>query len=137
MSLFLVYGINAVGKYNHILLLSHLVFALYLDKDKVDYLTDVEVPQWLLNMSAGIIQLFSAPDEILERRTKDSNQSQRDRIQKIEQIKHHQFLCDRKWEQLSASYKKNMPMTTIENKDEKLENTIESVLKFIKNISSE
>lgn len=90
-----------------VLMLSHLVFALYLDKN-LTYLTDRHIPNWYIEANQGMAQLVASPEEVLARRTIDQDDKSRDRPVSIEQIIEHQALCDLEWTRV-ATQASSMP----------------------------
>lgn len=123
---------KAVKDHDLVMLLSHLVFALYIDKDEVKYVTDVEIPKWLVELSDGMVQLVADPEEIFSRRMKDIINEKRERIVQIKQIKQHQELCDKKWNDIGSVYQ-NKKMKIVENHNNKMQLAIEEVTNFINN----
>lgn len=121
---------NAVKEYDLVILLSHLVFALYIDKDEAKYVTDVEIPQWLVELSDGMVQLVADSEEIFSRRMKDIINEKRERIVQIKQIEQHQNLCDKKWCDIGNLYK-NKKMKIVENHNDKMEVAVDEVVNFI------
>lgn len=80
------------------LIVSHLVFALFLDK-KIEYLTDREVPTWFVDANTALVQLTAPPEVVLARRQADK----RDRgAFEVADIVRHQSLCDEKWQAVMA-----------------------------------
>lgn len=110
-------------------LLSHLVTALTIDKNPV-YL-EKDVPFWYRDTGSKFIQIVCDPEEILRRRLKDKNGGTRDRgnLDILDEIVHHQNLCDEKWQKLTnglPSYR----FATISNTDLIVTaNSIEKILK--------
>ena len=85
-----------------VLLLSHLVFALHLDKEKPVFLKDRGLPSWLPDVNLGFIQLIASPKQIMRRRIKDNSSGERRRdFIGIQNIIEHQRLCDEKWASLT------------------------------------
>lgn len=82
------------------LLLSHLVFALNLDKDQPVYLVK-DISEWTREVIHGFIHLKAPIIEIYKRRHLDSGLRDRGAAE-ISQIAYHQELCDRKWNELTA-----------------------------------
>ena len=84
---------------DHSLILSHLVFALYLDK-KIQYLTDRYTPQWYIACNTALVQVTAPPVITLARRSKDQNA--RERVMNgLDEIKVHQSYCDEKWDTIT------------------------------------
>lgn len=79
-------------------LLSHLVFALNLDKDRPVYLLK-DIPDWTREVFNGFIHLRAPISEIIKRRHQDEEVRDRGAME-YSQIRYHQGLCDRKWEEL-------------------------------------
>jgi len=123
---------KAVKDHDLVMLLSHLVFALYIDKDEAKYVTDVEIPKWLVELSDGMVQLVADPEEIFSRRMKDIINEKRERIVQIKQIKQHQELCDKKWNDIGSVYQ-NKKMKIVENHNNKMQLAIEELTNFINN----
>lgn len=74
-------------------ILSHLVFALFLDKE-IQYLDDKDVPDWFIQSNDALVQLIAPPELVLARRAIDA----RDRgAANTKDIEYHQYLCDQKW----------------------------------------
>lgn len=95
---------------DRVLMLSHLVFALHLDKE-VSYLTERHIPGWYVGQNNSMIQLIASPEEILSRRKADALSGSRERPALISQIMEHQNLCDTEWmriEEGDISPKKGM-----------------------------
>ncbi len=82
-------------------LLAHLVTALTIDKNPV-YL-EKDVPFWYRDVGSKFIQIICDPEEILKRRLSDKKNGNRDRgnLDNIDEITHHQSLCDEKWQKLT------------------------------------
>lgn len=121
---------KAVKDYDLVILLSHLVFALYIDKEEAKYVTDVEIPKWLVELSEGMVQLVADPEEIFSRRMKDVINEKRDRIVQMKQIKQHQALCDKKWNDIGYLYQTNK-MKIVENHNNKMQIAVDEVINFI------
>jgi adenylate kinase len=111
-------------------LLSHLVFALALDKNKPIYLTDRDVPSWYNKVGNNFIQIICNAEEILRRRIKDKNNNTRDRgnIDSFVEITKHQNLCNIKWEKFVKNLPKNSYII-IENNN--LKRAVNMINKFI------
>jgi len=111
-------------------LLSHLVFALTLDKGKTIYLDKREVPEWYREVGDKFIQVICNPEEILKRRIKDKSNGVRDRgnIDSCDEIAKHQSLCDIKWEKFTCELPKNKYLTVV---NDDLEVAIDIVNNFI------
>lgn len=97
-------------------LLAHLVTALTIDKNPV-YL-DKDVPFWYRDVGNKFIQITCDPEEILKRRLADKKSGNRDRgnLDNIDEIIHHQNLCNEKWEKLTDGLPAGR-FTTITNTD--------------------
>lgn len=98
----------------NIILLSHLVFALNVDKEKPVYLDKRELPIFLPDVVDCFIQLVSSPEEIYRRRISDNMDGIRDRgfTSKNEIIK-HQDLCNIKWDKLISRIPKDRYITIL------------------------
>lgn len=100
---------------DRVMMLSHLVFALHLDKEVV-YLADRHVPDWYISENDSLIQLTSTPEEILARRRIDALTGSRDRPALLSQIMAHQALCNTEWNRIKNG--QTLPkkgMHTVEN----------------------
>lgn len=93
-------------------LLAHLVTALTIDKSPI-YL-EKDVPYWYRDVGSKFIQIICDPEEILKRRLSDKNNGARDRgnLDNIDEIIHHQNLCNEKWQKLTDGLPTNRFMTT-------------------------
>jgi len=114
-----------------ILLLSHLVFLLHIDKEPV-FLNqkDPVFPE----ISSGLIHIKSNPEEILDRRNADNASGLRHRFHsKLDLIVKHQNLCDMKWEKITLQ-RKPETYTIIENNNGGLESATYITQDFIKNL---
>ncbi len=102
-------------------LLSHLIFALTIDKDKPIYLTDRPVPSWYRDIGRKFVQVVCDPEEILRRRLKDKDNGVRDRgnMDFLEEIVKHQSLCETEWQKLIGGLPESR-YTTIVNNDSKI-----------------
>lgn len=87
-------------KDERVVMLSHLVFALYLDR-QVTYLTDRNIPDWYVAANDSLVQLVASPEEVLSRRLADQDEKSRERPASILQIAEHQALCDQEWERIA------------------------------------
>ena len=98
------------------LMLSHLVFALYLDK-AITYLSDKDVPEWYVGANHSLIHLIAPSETIYLRRS--NNKSTRDRGNFTESdVKYHQELCNIQWAKVSKyAAKLSIPTATISNLD--------------------
>lgn len=98
-------------------LLSHLVFALTIDKDNPIYLTDRHVPPWYRDISQKLIQIVCDPEEILRRRLKDKDTGVRDRgnMDSLEEIIKHQSLCESEWQKLIVGLPESRYITIVNN----------------------
>lgn len=123
-------------KHELVLLLSHLVFALYIDKSETKYVTDIQIPGWLIDLSDGMIQLTANPYHILQRRVNDLKKSSRDRVIQINQIIEHQELCNEKWEKIKMEYP-NIRMKIINNDEGRIEKAAQEIIKFINSQTNE
>lgn len=86
------------------LLLSHLVYALFIDREKPMYLTNInlKIPRWFRTLCDGFIYIRSKPSDVLKRREADVAKGRRDRgNMSLSDIVEHQSLCDRKWGELT------------------------------------
>jgi len=117
-------------KYKLVILLSHLVFALYIDKDVTKYVTDIDIPDWLINLSDLVVHLKSPSEDILLRRITDLKIEKRERVLRLEQIKHHQKLCDKKWEILEKRFGKKK-LIIVTNENNKVTYAVNNIIKFI------
>lgn len=97
------------------LVLSHLVFALYLDK-KTTFLTDRFVPDWYLKANSNLIQLTARPETILQRRISDMPNRERLSVS-TEEIQFHQSLCDKEWNRIKSVAPSSLQLHTIENEN--------------------
>lgn len=111
------------------LLLTHLVFALNLDKKKPKYLIK-KIPTWTQETFNGFINLVSPPQEIDRRRHQDENVRDRGMME-ISQIAYHQRLCDEKWEELVRLLN---PEVYIKINNEQLAMAISEAKNFIEKI---
>ncbi len=111
-------------------LLSHLVFALTIDKDKPIYLTDRPVPPWYRDISQKLIQVVCDPDEILRRRLKDKDTGVRDRgnMDSLKEIVKHQSLCNIEWQKLIGGLPESRYITIINNDSKIAVNELETFL---------
>jgi len=97
-----------------VLILSHLVFALYLDK-KIKFLDERTTPDWYLDANESLIQLIAPSQTIYGRRIKDEDTRDRGQFT-IEDIDMHQQLCGRRWEKIAQQAEGTFTVTaTIEN----------------------
>lgn len=112
-------------------LLSHLVFALTVDKNKPIYLDNREVPEWYREVGDRFIQIICSPEEILRRRLKDKNNGTRDRgnMDSCDEIIKHQALCDIKWKKFTRELPKKRYLTVVNSN---LETAINIVNNFTK-----
>jgi len=114
---------------NTTILLSHLVFALHLDKE-ITYLDSRETPEWFVDANDTLVQLVAPPEVILERRMQDAAQRDRGAFT-LEDIQTHQRLCDRKWEKLTALAVNDTVCISVENinKDQAAEETEHAIFR--------
>ena len=90
-------------KGKNIIVLSHLVYALFQKDQTVQYLTERPIPSWICQQGDYFIYLNSPSADILERRIRDKNNNiGKRKIQTIKEIKEHQKLSDIKWEELKS-----------------------------------
>jgi len=109
---------------SRVLMLSHLVFALYLDKE-FKYLDDRDVPEWYIASNDAIIQLVAPASTVLQRRTADSQVRDRGALT-LENVELHQQLCDKQWAKLEK-YAGSLAIPTLIIPNVDLEKTIETV----------
>lgn len=100
---------------NDVLITSHLVYLLHLGQE-TSYRTDIETPEWYIKTGRAFIQLVAPSSAILQRRLVDYDLRQRP-VSGIEEIEHHQSLCDVKWERLTRLAPPRTPCVIIENVD--------------------
>jgi len=91
---------NVATEARSTLVLSHLVFALHLDKE-TSYLTDRDAPEWYLDSGDAFMQLVAPSQEVLRRRIGDESSRERTTAGILE-IETHQKLCDEKWQSLTS-----------------------------------
>jgi thymidylate kinase len=92
-------------KYNNVFLLSHLVFALYIDKERVEYLSEFREPVWLIKRADLVVNVNTSPRIILKNRADTSQYSRSQIMLNLGNIKYHQELCNKKWLDLKKSFK--------------------------------
>lgn len=98
---------------NNILLLSHLVFMLHIDKEPV--FLDQKDPAFP-EISNGLIHIKSSEEDILIRRNNDNINGIRLRSHSsLELITKHQTLCDVKWEKITLLRTPETYITIINN----------------------
>lgn len=123
------------NKYDYVFLISHLVVALFIDKDKPTYLDTEEINKklkYILEGANGIILLKSSAEEILGRRLSDTGI--RDRLVDVEEIFQHDKLNNEKWNEVCKFIGKDK-IRVIINDDNMLVEAVVEGKNFIDNLN--
>lgn len=121
---------DQIHKHDAVIMLSHLVYALYIDKDTVEYLTDFEIPEWLINQSRCILNVQPESQAILSKRVDITNFTSDELNLSIKDIKIHKKYCDERWAWLMKQYPNSQFMTLKNNSSEGL---IKKILQDVDN----
>lgn len=94
--------------------LSHLVFAMHLN-GAVEYLVKPK-EDWFLDEVDSLTQIVAPSDVILSRRLGEIGLRQRV-VDGVDEIDHHQMLCDKEWDRIYGKIGHQTTMKVIENTD--------------------
>jgi len=122
-------------KGKNLIVLSHLVYALFQKNTETIYLSNRPIPSWICNYGDCFVYIKSSPHDIQRRRMKDFNDDiNRRKIQTLEEIKNHQVLSGKKWAELRQLAKKKQ-FIVVENNHNEAKKAANIVSKFISKLN--
>ena len=128
------------SNYDIVFLISHLVISLHTDKESPLYMDtesiNINLENLLSGIADGVFYIKSDCKDILKRREVDAKKYDRQRPLRLEDIKQHQYLNDKKWDEISKYVSENKKITIL-NDEGKLDKAISTSRDFIDNILSD